>query len=689
MTTSKVRRQLLPRAFAFLVLALATSCVSPPPARMPASTPLTFLRAEGMAIVNEQGTPVHLRGCNAGGWLLIEPWMIGLDENLPLQSEKELWDLLTDRFGEAASRELMKTYRDNFFTEDDVRRIAESGMNCIRLPIWWRVASDPAYEGLDYIDRFVEWCERHGLYAILDLHGAPGTQSDKAVIMGEPADSGLWADPKFKKQSVDWWRTIAQRYKDRPAVAGYDLLNEAFTAPFDDMVRLYDEMYKAIRETGSRQIIIMEDGLIGFHRLPHPSGMGWENVAYSFHYYPQNGEEAFAAPGRILPTFNRSALSYGVPCYVGEFNTILHDRGGVETFLRYREVFDYYGWPWTFWNWKRIEYSRDVLWGITGYYDSAPSFDPYKDSEEALHSAFEAMNSRHSQENSLLRAAVMASPRWAPEQAGPEEILMTLRTAVLTPGEKGELRMEWGPAWPNAGYWSNSDSVTWKIAVETEGVYDLVIHAANTSGKNRVGVWVDGVRRLASPIRNTLGWHQYEDQSLGRLKLSAGAHTITLDQADQEDSFINLRQARLRAAFEEQPHPPLENQMRFNALNMTIRSNSPVRVEWVNNPPNIGFWAPGEQIAWPVELARGGAYRATITYATPDADTTMALLVNGQPLHERKLAPTKGWHIFKSVDLGEVQLDPGRQVLVLAWSADHAGSTGNFRELRLERITEP
>ena len=39
----------------------------------------SFLHIEDGQMVDEQGRPVVLRGCNLGNWLLIEPWMLGID----------------------------------------------------------------------------------------------------------------------------------------------------------------------------------------------------------------------------------------------------------------------------------------------------------------------------------------------------------------------------------------------------------------------------------------------------------------------------------------------------------------------------------------------------------------------------------------------------------------------------------
>lgn len=252
-----------------------------------------FLRTEGRRVVNDRGEAVQLRGCNAGAWLLIEPWIIGMDGQTGVNSEKDLWDLIGRRFGEDRKQELIRLHRETFFQEADVERIAAAGMNCLRIPIWWRAVSDPAYGGdMKYLSAVVEWCGRHGVYAIIDLHGAPGGQSTQAVIIGESSEGDLWKDEEFKKQTVAWWTDVAERFKDVPAVAGYDLINEAFSAPFNDLLDLYDEIYRAVRAIDSRHIIIVEDGLHGFHRLPRPADYGWSNVMYSFHYYPQSGAEA-------------------------------------------------------------------------------------------------------------------------------------------------------------------------------------------------------------------------------------------------------------------------------------------------------------------------------------------------------------------------------------------------------------
>jgi len=61
---------------------------------------------------------------------------------------------------------------------------------------------------------------------IIDIHTAPGEQSD-ANIDDSPNDiPGLFIEKKYQDQLVNLWAKIAGRYKDEPVVAAYDLLNE-------------------------------------------------------------------------------------------------------------------------------------------------------------------------------------------------------------------------------------------------------------------------------------------------------------------------------------------------------------------------------------------------------------------------------------------------------------------------------
>ena len=653
---------------------------------VPKPVALSPLRVEGNRIVNAAGDEVRLRGVNAGCWLLIEPWMLLMANHAGVTSEKDIWDILDGRFGREKKLELIRTYRENFFTEQDVQHIARLGLNCLRVPIWWRAVSDPEYGGdMTYLDRVISWCADNGVYVIVDLHGAPGGQNEQAAIIGEPMAADLWKQEIFKEQSVAWWEEIAKRYKGNPSIAGFDLLNEAMAAPLDDLIDLYDRMYKAVRAIDPGRVLFIEDGLLGFHKLPRPADMGWENVVYSIHYYPQTTEEGIFAPDRDFHRMNRSSIWFGVPTYMGEFNTMQIERGGASSFLRFVEVFDYFGWSWSFWSFKKIEDNVNSIWGVTGYVPEAPAINLHEDSFESIKNAFASFRTGNLGGNPLLETVLRQPVRWKREPAEPGVIRLGLETAYLFP-EKGDIRYEWGRAAPNIGYWGPGERVAWPVEIAEGGRYVFGIRFANNREDAVARIWLDGVSASDAQLPNSGGWEKYADASLAVLELTPGRHVIEISQADDGDGFMNLQGGRLKKT--DQPAAALSADIvLLNPLNAEpLRKGTPLRVEWWNNPPNIGHWESGEEVAWSLRTPTGGTYRLFVSYSTPTPDTELVVLLNGKAAWSGSLASTGAWHEFQEKELGAaITLEPGTHRLSLQWITSVSGGAGNFRGARLVR----
>ncbi len=648
---------------------------------------LPFVHVDGRRILDEQGNQVQLRGCNIGSWLLIEPWMLDLEDD-EIKCEQDMWDILGSRFEPAQVQKLFRTYRDAFFTEDDVQLISESGMNCIRVPIWWRTTSDPDHGGtFEYLDRCIEWCSKYGVYVILDLHGCPGGQSKNAAIVGERTNADLWREDRYKEETLAWWVGVAERYKDSPVIAGYDLINEATDAPFDDMIELYDRLYEAIRAVDSRHIIIMEDGLQGMHRFPHPGAMGWSNVIYSTHYYPESDDEGAQAAASIMPRFNRSVLPNDVPFYMGEFNSINVGKGGVDVLFRLCEVFDYLQWPWTFWSYKKLEGNRDSNWGLVGYHRDVPHADLRHDSYEAIKSLFEATHTSKSSVNPLIRAALSSPPRWPEEQLPHDRLQLGVRDATLVPTEEGDIRIEWGWGVPNIGFWKNGDMVAWRFKAPRAGIYELGMTYANASDYNDARIWVDGIQITDARLENSGGWQQYHSLAVGRIELAEGPHTVEFRQADTVDGFINLRSIWLRPSSDDVTIPE-EAEIRLTPVNVSrIPAESPIRIEWRNHPPNFGFWHPRERAYWDVQVRKGGTYRAAVTYSSPNRNTRLRVVVDDETQAAHVLPETGGWHDFKTETGNDVlELSAGAHEIALVWETGNPTGAGNLRSVVLTKV---
>jgi endoglucanase len=657
--------------------------------RTSSAAPLTFLTARGRDIVDPSGNRVQLRGCNIGCWLLIEPWMLSVEGWEGCGSEKEMWDTVEARFGREAKLDLIRAYRDAFFTEADVKRIADLGMNCMRLPLWWRAIADPEYGGdWTYVDRCIAWGKKYGVYTILDLHGAPGSQNNNVAIIGEPASGEFWTSDEYKRRTIELWTQMAERYKDEPAVAGYDLLNEPMDAPFDDLMALYDDLYKAIRAIDGRHVIIMQDGFLGFHRFPQPASRGWSNVVYSFHYYPQNPEEGAIAASTILPRFNRAAVYYGVPVYVGEFNTVMLDRGGAGMFQRLAEVHDYYGWPWTFWAYKKLENNRDANWSIYGRTTNDLRPDFAGASREELAASFERLRTENLGVDNLLATALAEPMRWEPPAApGDGSIPLVVRDAMVMPGPKGTMRSEWGLERPNVGFWLYGDTVAWRFSVPKDGVYQLRLAIASQLSDCPVQFWVDGVHAGKASQAGTGSWVDFQERDVALLDLKAGEHTLELNLGERGQGF-NLRGGALVPASGE-PMTFDEAQVWLRPANVGILpGTSPIRVEWLAEPPHFGFWTSGEKVRWTISLGKGGRFQAGVMYATPTKGTKLSLLVNGTPLLEKELPATGDWGKFSQVDLGRVDLPEGAHAVELVWETPESFGAGNLREVKLQRVAQ-
>jgi endoglycosylceramidase len=160
-----------------------------------------------------------------------------------------------------------KNRKDNYqpvATAEDFAQMRALGWNCIRLGVLWD-GLEPEMNRFDenYLKKLDAWivlAKAHDLYVFLDMHqdlysynysdGAPewATLVDDQV---HPAQTGaVWSDAYLTSPAVQrafdnfWankpcadgvgvqdhfaaaWKVLAERYRDEPAVFGYDLFNE-------------------------------------------------------------------------------------------------------------------------------------------------------------------------------------------------------------------------------------------------------------------------------------------------------------------------------------------------------------------------------------------------------------------------------------------------------------------------------
>lgn len=316
-------------------------CEAPLAAHTP--SPSRFLHQDGARLVDGDGAPVTLRAVNLGGWLHVESWMFGgeLDlSDLSQGSESQLLARVDELYGADAAERFRASIHAGFITEADFERVAELGFNAVRLPINHTVLDDPA--ALAHLDQAVAWADTHDLWLILDLHAAPGGQSELFTV--DPDQVLLWDDPDAQDELVADWGTLAARYADAPSVGGYDLLNEPDPPDDATLLALYDRILTQVRAHDPEHLVFLEGpdhsrSFDLFTERPDP------NMAYSPHVYLWVGW-----PDRAwLDSLAALSACHDAPVWVGEFG---EDR--LTDVQRLREGFDELA-GWAIWPWKKVD----------------------------------------------------------------------------------------------------------------------------------------------------------------------------------------------------------------------------------------------------------------------------------------------------------------------------------------------
>ena len=355
-----------------------------------------FLKVNGTQIRKQKGTGdiVYLRGTNAGGWLVQEDWMNPTNAS----DQKTMMTTLANRFGASKRDELVSTYENNYWTTQDFDNCAEMGMSVIRLPFTYMNLCDDngnlKSNAFDRLDWFVQNCSQRGMYVILDMHGAFGSQNGMDHS-GEINDGKqLYYNQSNKDKTLNLWKKIAEHFKGNPAVAAYDILNEPgikAAATYSLHWDFYNEIYNTIRSKDSNHIIIMES-CWDADNLPRPSQYGWTNVAYEYHYYPwsaQNSSDAQKSyfSSKVSDIANHN---YGVPTFVGEF-TCFEQAEGWKAAM---STFNGQGWHWTTWSYK---VTGNSSWGI--YNHNPEKVDIYNDSADTIKNKWSAVGTSNGWKN--------------------------------------------------------------------------------------------------------------------------------------------------------------------------------------------------------------------------------------------------------------------------------------------------
>ena len=226
-----------------------------------------FVQVDGPDLIKPDGTKLYIVGTNLGNWLNPEGYMFGFQR---MNSPRLINEVFSELVGPYKTAEFWAAFKDNYITEDDIRFIASTGANTVRLPFHYKLFTDEDYmgktsnqDGFARVDSIVKWSKANNLYVILDMHDAPGGQTGDNIddSFGYP---WLMENEEAQQLFCNIWKNIASYYKNEPAILGYELINEPIGHYFDNLDELNSRLQPlqkravaAIREVDPNHIILI------------------------------------------------------------------------------------------------------------------------------------------------------------------------------------------------------------------------------------------------------------------------------------------------------------------------------------------------------------------------------------------------------------------------------------------------
>jgi len=184
-----------------------------------------------------------------------------------------------------------KLYKDGLWNVAYFKEIKKWGANLVRFPIHptaWQKRGKENY--LKLLDDGIKWAAELEMYVILDWHSIGNLRTE--MYQHDMYDT-------TKKQTFEFWRTIAKRYGNNATVAFYELFNEPTTFKgqlgtnsWSEWKKLNEEMILIIRANGGKGIPLVAGFNWAYDLTPvKENPINLDGIAYVSHPYPQKREK--------------------------------------------------------------------------------------------------------------------------------------------------------------------------------------------------------------------------------------------------------------------------------------------------------------------------------------------------------------------------------------------------------------
>ncbi|KAM7515740.1 hypothetical protein LguiA_005323 [Lonicera macranthoides] len=297
---------------------------------------------------------------------------------------------LANGLGHDKAKDVLKRHRDSFITAADFGFLFRHGINTVRIPVGWWIASDPnpppPFIGgsLEALDNAFSWAQAYSIKCIIDLHAAPGSQNGMEHSASKDGTAGWPTSADYISQTLDVIEFLASRYAKHPALLGIELLNEpsAGEVPLDTLVSYYKQGYQIVRKysTTAYVIICQRIGNADPFEL-YQANVGSYNLVVDLHYYNlfndffinkssveniQYIHKNRQAQLQALNSTNGPLVFIGE--WVNEWN-VAGSQTDYQDFGRAQlEVYDAASFGWAYWTLKNDRVHWDFEWNIRNNY---------------------------------------------------------------------------------------------------------------------------------------------------------------------------------------------------------------------------------------------------------------------------------------------------------------------------------
>ncbi|KAL7262665.1 hypothetical protein ACSBR1_000930 [Camellia fascicularis] len=297
---------------------------------------------------------------------------------------------LTNGYGPVNAPQVMTEHWNTFIVEDDFNFISSNGINAVRIPVGWWIASDPTpqpyVEGsLQALDNAFIWAQKYGINIIIDLHAAPGSQNGNEHSSSRDGSQEWGLTNQNIQETVNVIDFLTSRYAKYPRLYAVELINEPLSpgATLESLNKYYRAGYNAVRKYSSTAYVIMSNRIATSDPKEFFSlASGLDGSVIDIHYYNlySNNFDKMSVQQNInfiyndrLPELNQLTTSNGPLTFIGEWVAEWNVEGATkEDYQKFANAqLDVYGkasFGWAYWTLKNVNNHWSLEWMINNHY---------------------------------------------------------------------------------------------------------------------------------------------------------------------------------------------------------------------------------------------------------------------------------------------------------------------------------